>query len=97
MHAESGAFLDHFTDEIEIRLGEIGEVQSGRHGDGAEFRWLGVETDGLQAMGGHIFKLFFADFGINFVVNDPEIGDGTFGRRIIEVVFDSHGLWDFRV
>ena len=97
VHAEGGAFLDHFVDEIEIRLGEIGQVKPGRHGDRAEFRRLRMEADGLQTMRGHVLKLRFADFCVNLVVDDPEIGDGAFGRRIIEVVSESHGLWDFGV
>ena len=87
MHAESGAFLDHFADKIEIRFGKIGQVKPGRHGDRTEFWRLWMEADGLKTMRGHVIKLSLAGLDINLVVDDPEIGDGAFGRRIIEVVW----------
>ena len=46
-----------------------------------------MEADGLEAVVSHVLKLLFADFYINFVIDDPEIGDGAVWGWIIEVVW----------
>ena len=53
-----------------------------------------MEADGMKPMRSHVFKLRFAGLDINFVIDDPKIGDGAFGGRIIEVVCIGHSFWN---